>query len=199
LELISDPALVTFSVRYVFKNILPMTTIYIYRCSGCWRWSHFSIRRTYTCAKSGLSALKLVSYTGDVTISLRMVNEDISWILYKFYYARLHDRYYKLPISLVSKVGSPFILLVLVLLAWLTAMVWWNNCRIVCARYSIRQHSRVALLLLLVVHLWSKVAWKIHHQPNMLTIRKCVTVHDLSYHMVSWMYSLWSIAIRQFQ
>jgi hypothetical protein len=100
LELISDPALVTFSVRYVFKNILPMTTIYIYRCSGCWRWSHFTIRRTYTCAKSGLSALKLVS----------------------FYYARLHDRYYKLPISLVSKVGSPFILLVLVVLAWLTAM-----------------------------------------------------------------------------
>jgi hypothetical protein len=38
----------------------------------------FTMLRTYTSSKSGLSARKSVSNSGDVTISLRMVNEDTS-------------------------------------------------------------------------------------------------------------------------
>ncbi len=38
----------------------------------------FTILRTYTSSKSGLSARKSESNSGDATISLRMVNEDMS-------------------------------------------------------------------------------------------------------------------------
>jgi hypothetical protein len=38
----------------------------------------FSMLRTYTCSKSGLSARKPESNTRDATISLWMVNEDSS-------------------------------------------------------------------------------------------------------------------------
>ncbi len=41
--------------------------------------------------------------------------------LYKFYYARSHTRCYRVTISIVLKVGDPFIPLVTVLFAWLTA------------------------------------------------------------------------------
>jgi hypothetical protein len=38
----------------------------------------FTMLRTYTSSKSGLSARKSKSDSGDITISLRMVNEDTS-------------------------------------------------------------------------------------------------------------------------
>ena len=38
----------------------------------------FTMLRTYTSSKSGLSARKSESNLGDATISLRMVNEDTS-------------------------------------------------------------------------------------------------------------------------
>jgi len=39
---------------------------------------------TYTSSKSGLSARKSESNSGDATISLRMVNEDTSWTCKSF-------------------------------------------------------------------------------------------------------------------
>ncbi len=80
----------------------------------------FTMLRTYTSSKSGLSARKSESNSGDATISLRMVNEDTSRTCIH-YYARSHTRCYRVTISLVSKVGRPFIPSVTVLFAWLTA------------------------------------------------------------------------------
>jgi hypothetical protein len=44
----------------------------------------FTMLRTYTSSKSGLSARKSESNSGDATISLRMVNKDTSLNLYNF-------------------------------------------------------------------------------------------------------------------
>ncbi len=80
----------------------------------------FNILRTYASSKSGLSARKSESNSGDATLSLRMIN-GTRVELVQLYYAHSLTRCYRVTISLVSKVGRPFIPLVMVLLAWLTA------------------------------------------------------------------------------
>ncbi len=118
--------------------------------------------------------------------------------MYKFYYARSHTRRLKVTISLVLKVGSPLIPLVLVLLAWLTAttlkLVWQNCCCIEYAWNSIRQHSRVALLSSV-----SLVNWEKQHQPNTLTMRKCVVVEYLSMKPLQSIYLYTTVSIYQIE
>jgi hypothetical protein len=110
-------------------------------------------------------------------------------------------RCYKVTISLVSKVGTPFIPPVLLgSKQWHQSIVWWNSCSINCARYSIRHHSRVFLLALPVSVLDCWWLWERHHQPNTLTMRKCFIVQYFSYFTIlSSMNSLQSFAIRRFQ
>ncbi len=103
------------------------------------------------------------------------------------YYARSHTRCYKVTISLVSKVGGPFIPSVTVLLAWLTATAP-NLCMTKQLQHRLRKifHQpvqQVSPTLATSMLLCLPLTWGRQRQPNTLTIIEmcCSLVFVLHY------------------